>query len=554
MASILRRIFGKTDTDGTWVQADSTLTAKVLGYAGRTTDRKQIRDTIVRRYGTTITREKDSSGTDFQVFTKGGFDARMRAGHIETVSVGLGHKIAGAIATMFSEPTQNFDLLGAEGAEGADTTDAAELLADMRDGEQYIEALVQADTESVWTGCAPVFTEFVDGKLRYHVIDPGKIQVFFESVIESNGVNRPTNRMDIEDATTVVIETGVVDIKTKSYIAIFGRSTANPNGRYVSFLSSGDGREIPEYGDDNSFDWVTGGERANPLSKYASMHPDLDLPEYPIIIIQGGVVRRDALMSATDSLLQEALEADVAASHIRATSGDNARGTLAFKKSDAGGTQPVPKNLRGEVILEFGQELDSINHDASAPKISWEILQEEMVSTGQGYTVPDYYTSSKDHTVEAASGKALKVRARQLAKLRDRRVAINTPEVEKEFEIEKAFISLMAEADESTINLLESCTQTWDAGSQYMPEDDTEKVSLIEKLVDLGVYDTIEAIRLAYNLSDEEEAVVKYEQLAKRMKKYPPLYEAEGDGEGEGDGKNENSEEEDDNNGRGEET
>lgn len=520
MASILRRIFGEAGTEGTWVQPDPVLSARVLGYSGRLTDRALIRETILRRYGTSLKLEKGVDGTEYQIFIRTGFNARIAAGHIETVCVGLGHKIAGAIATLFSEPTMNFDLVGPG---GANTEDAAELLKEMRGGELYVETLVQADHESVWLGSAPVFTEFVDGRLRYHVTDPGKMQILFEESIESNGRVRPTNRLDIEDATCVVIETGSLDEQTKSYVAIFGRSTRYPDGRYVSFQSSGNGREIPPPGTVGSFDWEINGEIANPLSWYANAHPEMDLPEYPVFTIHSGLVRRDTLFPITDSLLMEALEADVAASHIRATSGDNAKGTLAFSKSDAGGHQPVPKNLRGEVILEPGQKLESIKHDSSASKIAWELLESEMVSTSQGYTVPDFYVSTRDHTVESASGVALKVRARQLIKLRDRRAALNGASVEKSFLIDKALISLMAEADESTIALLESCEQTWDPGQQDLPEDEEKQINAIERLQDLGIVDTIEAIRIVYNLGNEAEAIDKYEQLKKRSEKYPPL-------------------------------
>lgn len=526
MASIFRRILGSADEQGTWVQADSVMSAKILGYMGRVTDRALVRSTILRRYGTGIKLVKDATtGIDYEVYSKQGFSARMAAGHIETVSVGFGHKLSGAIATLFSEPTQNFDLVGAD---GTDVSDAAELLEDMRNGEQFIESLVQADNESIWLGSSPVFVEFVDGYLKYHVIDPGKIQCLYEEAIESNGRSRPTNRKDIEDATCVVIETGSQDDLTHSYVAIFGRSSRYPNGRYVTFKSSGDGREIPEFGDDNSWDWTPPDDQqnpANPLSWYANNNPELDLPEYPIAIIYSGLVREDRLFPLSESLLQEALEADVAASHIRATSGDNAKGTLAFSKSDAGGHQPVPKNLRGDVTLEAGQKLESVRMATDGPKVAWELLKDEMTSTGQGFTVPDFHLRSEDYTVEASSGVALNIRSKPLIKFRTRRAAKNAPSVHKIFKVEKALISVFADeaVDEATISLLESCDQTWDPGTQEMPEDEEKVIGSIERCVDLGIYDTIEAIRVKYNLASEDEAIDKYDQLAKRAQKYPPL-------------------------------
>lgn len=522
MARIFRQIFGGGRVkDGTWVSADPGLTEKILGYYGRLTDRKQIRDAIIKRYGTGLRIEKNpDTGVEVQVFVKDSMDIRMMAGHIETISIGLGHKISGAIATLFSEETLNFELIAPE---GVDVSEASELLTEKRGGGLFVEAMVQADTTSIWVGCMPVFVEYVDWQLRYHPISPGKIQVLFEESIESNGFIRPTNRLDIEDATCVVINTGSLDERTNSYIAIFGRSSRYPKGRYVAFRSSGDGQEIPEPWADNTFDWLDGGEIANPLSVYADAHPELDLPEYPIAIIQSGLVRRETLFPVSDSLLCEALEADIAASHIRATSGDNAKGTRVFEKSEAGGTQPIPKHLTGEVLLEAGQKLTQLNADSAAPKISWELLQEEMVAIGLGFTVPDFYVSSQDHTVEAASGAALIVRSGQLEKLRNRRTALNAAEVKKIFEIEKALISMMADADAGVIATLESCEQNWNPGETGEKERLIDQIAIVERLLATGLYDTIDALRVAHGLRSEAEAIDKYEQLKERMRKYPPL-------------------------------
>jgi len=531
MASIIRRILGETDNNGTWVQADSVLSAKILGYSGRTTDRTQIKETILRRYGSSIRMEKDpATGIDYEIFVKDGFDARLQAGHIETTCVSLGHKISGAIATQFSEPTQVFAL--AAGSEDTNTEAASELLGDMR-GERYIDALVQADHESIWVASMPIFVEFVDGVLQYRVIDPGKYQILYEETIESNEIVRPTNRCDIEDATCVVIDTGSLDDHTNTYIAIFGRSLTYPNGRYVSFRTSGNGREVPApfSSNEESIDCIIDGEIANPLSWYANQNPDLDVPEYPVGIIYSGLVRKEQLFPVSDSLLQEALEADVAASHIRATSGDNAKGTRVFEKSEMGGTQPIPKTLMGEVVLEAGQQLKLEKADSAAPKIAWELLQESMVSTGLGYTVPDFYLSSKDHTVEAASGTALKVRSGQLGKLRERRTKLISPEIKKIFEVEKALISVNAEADESAITLLESCEQLWDPGEPESTESELEKAAAVEKLVASGFYDTIEALIVVYKFGSESDAIDKYEELEARRKKYPPLNQEEKDAE-----------------------
>ena len=528
--SIFRRLLGldkgKSAPQGTWVQADAALTSRILGYFGRINDRDQIREAIARRYGSALKIEKDpDTGLETSVFVRNGFDVQMRAGMIETVSVGLGHKVSNALATLFNETTQNFSLIGPK---GVDVSEASALLHELRGGDAYLDRLVQTDEESVQAGCAVPFVEFVDGRLRYRTIDPGKIQALFAPSVESSGQTRPTNYMDLEDAVCVVVETGSVDDTTKSFVAIFGRSDVNPNGRYVSYTSSGDGRDIPGKGDPNAWDFMIRDESgkqhyANPLSWYADAHPEMEVPEYPLAIFYGGHVKRDRLFPISASLYEDALEADIAASHVRATSNENAKATMVLTKSGDGAKQVIPKYLRGDVILEYGQKLEAIEVDTDGPKVSWELLHEGMMASAAGFTVPDFYVSSKDHTVEAASGVALKVRSGSLLKFRERRATENAPSVHKLFEIEKALISLFAKGDERVIGLLESCDQTWDPGEPELPENESDAINALSQLYDLGVIDTIEAIRRHYKLSSEAEAIKKYEKLKKRNQKYPPL-------------------------------
>lgn len=510
--------------EGTWITADAQLTSRILGYAGRTTDKIQLREAIVRRYGTRIRRVKDAeTGIEYETYINGAFNARVEAGQVEAVSVGYGHKLASALATMFSSSSQNFDLVAPD---GADTSEASKLLGEIRGGDQFIEALTQADIKAVWVGCIVVFMEFVDGKIRYRSVSPGKVNAMFESSIESNGKLRAVNYSDIEDATCVIIETGSIDDQTRTYTAIFGRSKRYPNGRYVSYQDDGDGTDVPDPNPNKPiFDWTDNGEIANPLSSYANEHPDITCPEYPVAILYSGLVECDKLFPVSDWLRDESIENDIAASKVRSASTENARGTRVLSKTEDSPKQPIPPSLYGEVTLEGGQKLEVLKTDSLAPKIAWDLLLEEMTSSAQGSSVPDYFVNSRDHTVEAASGVALKVRAAPLTGFRKRRTDMNAPSVKKMFEVERAFASLFADADadENVIRLLESCEQNWDPGEQDLPEDETQLIEAVLRLVESGLYDTIEAIRVVYALTTEKEAIEKYMQLKKRGKMYPPL-------------------------------
>lgn len=512
-----------TEADEVWVQPDGSITGRILGYFGRTSDRSQIRSAVLKRYFTGIKKTKSDTGTEIETYSKEMGAEQMDAGMIETVSIGFGHNVSNAMATMFTEPGQSFTLVSEA---GADVAKASEFFTDFRETSQYLDGLVQANREGVQLGSSALWLEFAENRMKYRTVDPGKVKVCFHPALLSGGVEkknlRPVNYQEIEDSTCVIVETGTVDANTKSYVAYFARSFENPYGRYVTYTSGGDGKDVPAPGTDGTYDWVSpDGKIANPLSWYASQNLERNIPEYPLVIFYGGHVRRDRLFPLSLSLLEEALEADVAASHIRSTSQDHARGTLAVEREQSAMTLPLPRNLRGDVALMPGQKITAPSGDAGAGDVAWRLLKESNIAAAQGFGVPDFYVSSEDHTLEASSGVALKVRATPLEKFRNEQVTINRPGVDKVFEVEKAFLDLYLDTPEVT--QLVECTQQWDPGPLDYPEDESLIVENVIKLVDQGIYDTIEAIQTVYQLPSEADAIDKYEALKKRGEQYPPL-------------------------------
>lgn len=503
-----------------WIEPDSTLTSKVLGYFGRTTDRAQIKNAILARYGTGIKIEKTPSGTTRETYVVNGFDERINAGHVEVVSSGFGHNLSTAVANMFTEPGLKFSLVAGE---GADLKKVTEFFEDFREASQFLDGMTQADRESFQLGCSALWLEFYEGLIKYRTIDPGKIKVCFDQIIETEDGPRPVNYSDIEDATCVIMETGNLDGTTKSFLAIYGRSVDLPYGRYVTYQTSGDGKTVPEVGEPGSYDWRIPGTDtpANPLSYYAAQNPDEVVPEYPIAIFYGGHVQRDRLFPVSTTILEEALEADVTASHLRGISNDHARGARVIERDRTAAGAPLPPALYGNVSLEPGQKLVAVDGNASAAEIAWKLLKEGGVATAQGYGVPDFYVSSEDHTLEASSGVALKVRSVPLVRFRAERININRPAVDKVFRIERALIGLFAE--DAQADTLQTCSQIWEPGALNFPEDTQVTVANVAQLVSLGVYDTIEAMRVVFQLPSEADAIDKYEALRKRALQYPPL-------------------------------
>ncbi|MGD9209249.1 MAG: hypothetical protein PVI90_00660 [Desulfobacteraceae bacterium] len=526
MSNILRWLLGKTGQE-TWIEPDSYVADKITGYFGRTTDRDQIRDAIIQRYGTGFRIDKDAtSGITIKSYERSGFRERMMANQIEIVSLGLGHKIVNALSNLFSETTQNFSYVSK--LNSIDISKIVEYLDKMRNGEQYLAGLTSADIMSIQCASSTIFTEFIDGRLRYRVLDPGKIRMMYHESIEVDGRIQPTDYRRIDDASKIIIKTGTIsDGITDRYVGIVGRCDQYPIGRYVAYTGDADSRDLPAVGSGSAMDWRIDGEIANPLTYYGLMNPDLEVPEYPISIIYGGNagnIGDDDILPLSDSLMRDSLECDIAASQIRGAAAKHSEGTRVLTKSKNGSSQLIPRSLHGNVILEDGQKLEDLKNDIASVQIAWETLRSQMVSIASSYMVPDYLISSEDHTVEASSGVALKVRTKPLLKLRENRVRQNKPSIYRLFEIEKALISIFADVDnDQIIEVLKTCEQKWDAGEMIAPENVVEKTNVLKTLYEIGVYDPIETIRIQYGLGSEAEAIDMYNKLKKRSQLYPSL-------------------------------
>jgi hypothetical protein len=515
-----------SSTDGIWIEPDSYICDEIVGYFGRTIDKYLISQAIIDRYGTGFRIEKDAStGITIQSYEKVGFKERLYSRQIEVISVNLGIKIVNAYATLFSEQTQNFSLISPT---NVDTSEVMEYLYKMRCEEQYQSNLVSADIRSVQCGSSLMFTEFVDGRLKHRVLPPGRVKIFFKNAIEVDGKPQATDYTKIDDASCFILNTGSIDGINNRYVAIYGRSDQYKLGRYVIYTSDSDGKDVPDVGSDNAIDWMINGEVANPLSWYASQHSDMEIPEYPVSIFYGGTVNDDdSILPMSNSLMLDSLECDIAASHIRGAAAKCAEGTRVFTKSDKGSGSTIPKSLHGNVILEYGQKLEDLSTDIEAVEKSWKTLKDQMVSIASAYLVPDFMISSEDHTVEASSGIALKVRNKPLLKIRNSRIKKNSPSVYRMFEIDKALIAISGDGEERIINLLTQCEQKWQAGDIIDPENAVEKSTVITRLYELGLIDTVEALRRENNLGSEDDAIKLYEKIKRRSEEYPPLISSE---------------------------
>lgn len=534
----IRQVVEETEATNNTVQGEEAI-AKMLSFFGRQGDFRILKDAIKDAYSIGI--GKVTVGENqVDTFRRGNFSDMVEGGEIDALNVGWGIRVVRAKATLFTEPGLNFSLVHKDDASTPkkdrkkdntkDVSPANEVLKRHRDAGQFDSVNIAVDKTAVSVGSCLNLVTYSRGSLRYKRITPNKVRfVFMESIIE-DGAQRPVDMADIEDASAVIIRVGQVDTNKYSYIGIIGSNYQYPLGRYVTFTSDIVCKTIPAPGTDGAVDYqLLDGEDGkpgticNPLSYYAATNPEMDIPEYPLAILKGGVTDSDALLPIYDTLYQQSLIFDKKSSHILDKADEKAAGTLAIKETHEAAGKPLPRCLTGKVHLQVGQEIEDIAHDASACTDADAILRTKMIDAASSYAVPDFMVVSEDYTVDAASGIALEVKAKPLEKDRSDRVKENRPYVKRLFAIERAYLGFKNQEDESVIKLLNECIQEWEPGKLVLPENKKEKTERINARMEAGTLDVIGAIRIEENFSSDEEAIQYYETMKERAEKYPKL-------------------------------
>lgn len=496
---------------------------EMLGYWDRSTDYDRIRTAIKQRFGVGIGVETDPANPDqpYKLYTRKDFTTQIDAGLIESITIGWGQKIIAALATLFTEKGQRFELVSEN--EDADLSVELEYIDGIRDDGGFYSAIVDADRMSIGVGSSAIFPTFKNGGIEYQVLSPSDVRIYWPSaIIDADGKRRSPDYRDIEDAYAITIRLAEVDMNRHNYLAIFGRSEDFPNGRWVEYVSNGISTELPELNDENANEYEIDGAPANPLSYFANGDgKELNTPEYPIAIIKGVSNSRKTPFPVTTSLFEASLEFDTAASHISGKASSAAAGLTVVKLDDQGVSVPLPDTLEGCTTSLPGQEIEHISKNAADVETAYRTHKMEMIDAAAGYGVPDFMVASEDHTLDASSGIALQVKTRPLVKERVRRENVNKKSVARIFKIEKALLNLFSEDSEAA--MLMPLTMQWSAGPLELPENNKEKADRIIALKEKGILDEIAAIREYYNFATDTEAIEMYERMKERQNEYPSL-------------------------------
>ncbi len=446
-------------------------------------------------------------------------------GMLQSLDIGFGNKVVNALATLFTEKGQKYTL--AHETDKDYPEEAESLLQENRENGGYETEIVDTDRLGCQVASGGIIMSFSTSmnSVTYQHFSPNNVRCFFHETVDDDGHVRSVDRSSIEDASYVIIRLGLVDISKWNYLAIFGRSGIYPKGRWVEY-TAGNTTVVPEIGDEDiTSEFEIDGEICNPLSKYIAENPDNseNVPEYPIAIIYGGFTDTGEAFPTTTSLYYQCLEISCAASHTLSTSQEAAAGTKVISRDHTAMGKPLPRTLAGKISLWAGMKFEYHAHNSQASKDAYDVLKFIQVDIAGSYTVPDYMVISDDHTLEAASGIALKVKSAPLKRFREYREKKNRESVTKIFQCEKVLIKMFYQGDDTAVEQLMGCSQTWTAGEMILPENKKEAAERVVLLMEKGLHDMISALREVHSLPSDEDAIELYETLKTRQGEYPPL-------------------------------
>lgn len=512
------------DAHRAMVSSDNDVINDAIAYFTRHGDIQLVRGAMKDRFAVSIARQhsvidgvSDDGAAGYEVYRKGLVGEQIDMGMIETITSGTGGKIISALATLFSGSGQVWDFVDGT---GENSEDAEELITSLREAGMFDTSALCADYLACAVGGSAMYLSWAAGGIKYHTISPTCIYAIYSDTIIDDGIERPVDHTDIEDATAVVIrlsESSDTAPDSRKYLAFFGKSGQYPLGRQVTYTASR-WDAIPDVGFGISEYTTIGGEIANPMVAIGAEYGDEHTPSYPVVLLHGGhSMLQSSLLDTTDSLYHSCIEIDIGFSRLLKDSLNAARGKDIFTNQ---GMLPLPRCTEANVSLLKGQTLDVKGRSASEAVGALSVLNSLIVSVGSGYSVPDYYLVQDITGTNGGvpSGVALAIKAAPLTAFREFRAKLNSPQVAKLYAIERALVRAFAPEQAA---VLDDVSQSWDPGQVLLPEDKKIKAERIKLAMDAGLIDYVGAVKDYHNLATEAEAMSMIEKMSDRKDEFP---------------------------------
>jgi hypothetical protein len=165
-----------TGEDESFSSGADPLVANAIDYFNRKTDRDLVKESYIPLYGTELVTEQDPAKrtNTVQTYAKPGFTAQLDNDMVEAMSIGFGHKVVNAKATLFTEPGNKFSLVHEN--EETDVKPAEEILIRNRIEGGAKTTLVRADKLSLRVGSSAILQSYANDTVTYQYFDRGERQ------------------------------------------------------------------------------------------------------------------------------------------------------------------------------------------------------------------------------------------------------------------------------------------------------------------------------------------------------------------------------------------
>ena len=452
-------------------------------------ERSYVLEKYAKRYCERITKRKssDSSDTDDLFYSDPVLAAKaaVDTGKFEVVTLGTLTKIKRIVASLNRDV--EFSYVNEAGDEDEQF---AKDMQETRQAGAFSLKLGRMDELAVVSGAAGAVVQQLGSKLDYQPLQSNQIKIVHATDIMEGDNDRPTNTLDIEEASLCVLEMSPASGMAYNYVAYFPRSDEYPRGRMVKYEST-NWFDIPEIGAEGAQDYYEGEEIANPLTVLQDESKDWTVPEIPVVLWQGTVDGVGVeLLPTNTTLYEQDKEINLAASRQLFAGIRSATGVIAFS-TELGGSPIISDNI-GEAtsMLRPGQSLNILSVPGSNTTALMDAVEKNIAYLGESFAVPAYKLTVSQNT-QVPSGVALVELTKPESQYRQTRANINRQNMDRIFRIERG---LAARANGNPAYGA-GIKQIWTVKDPAVTYSDIEKLDILLREKQAGIIDEREIVR-----------------------------------------------------------
>jgi hypothetical protein len=310
--------------------------------------------------------------------------AAVDTGKFEVVTLGTLTKIKRIVASLNRDTEYQY-----VDEAGQEVEDFQQDIEQSRAQAGFLMKLGRTDELAVVSGSAGMLVQQLGSQMDYQPLQSNQIKVVHAESIMEGDSERPTNTLDIEEASLVVLQMSAASGLASNYVAYFPRSDEYPKGRMVKYTAN-NWYEIPIVGADGSVDHRDAGDEiANPLTVLQDTAQDWTIPEIPVSLWQGSVNGAGSeLLPTYTTLYEQDKEINLAASRQMFAGVRSATGIIVFS-TELGGSPVVSDNLgEGLSMLKPGQSLNVLSVPGINQKYLMDTIKDTVAFLSESYGVP----------------------------------------------------------------------------------------------------------------------------------------------------------------------